>query len=166
MKGLKTGEYIKKINLPKANVKCAFCTECLIETTVHLFSDCETLATYRRLIIELINKINLYQAINIQRAELILLFCTGVIQTPVNTNYDERKLFKIFASFNKAIWDSRNAIRFNSSTVSVELKQLDAKINKYVGAPCRFKISLPKANDNHEHLTGGAFITVFHQHPI
>ena len=35
--GLKTGDYIKKINLPKANVKCAFCTECLIETTVHLF---------------------------------------------------------------------------------------------------------------------------------
>ena len=125
--GLKTGEYIKKLKIPKATLTCAFCDECQIETTVHLFSECKTLFPHRTSVLKIISKLNLYETHNIQSNEIALLFCTGVLQSPTQ-RYDKRKLFKIVATLNKAVWDSRNAIRFNSSTATAELKKLDAII--------------------------------------
>ena len=60
-------------------------------------------------------------------SKVMSIFGLGVLQSTTQ-RYDKRKLFKIVATLNKAVWDSRYAIRFNSSTATAELKKLDAII--------------------------------------
>ena len=91
------------------------------------FSECKTLFPHRTSVLKIISQINLSDTQNIQRNDIVLLYCTGVLQSPTH-RYDNRELFKVFATLNKAVWDSWNAIRFNSSTVTAELKKLDAII--------------------------------------
>ena len=75
MKGLKTGEFLKKIKMQRVGFNCVFCKDNSIETIEHIFAECISLEKARDLILQFVKRLGV--RVPEDRHQGQLSFCLG-----------------------------------------------------------------------------------------
>ena len=108
--GLKTGEVVRKYNIPGARCNCVFCGEKDLETVEHLFFKCPALRTIRATAIKYYEKFDLLVPYNDEDA-MRLLFILGLTSSSESRS-KARNIFNVSSEYCYAIWQARNDVLF------------------------------------------------------
>ena len=108
--GLKTGEVVRRYNIPGARCNCVFCGEKDLETVEHLFFKCPALGAIRATAIRYFEKFDLLVPCSDEDA-LRLLFILGLTSTSESRS-KARNIFNVSSEYCYAIWQARNDVLF------------------------------------------------------
>ena len=125
MKGLKTGEFLKKIKLQRVGFNCVFCKDNSIETIEHIFAECISLEKARDLILQFAKRLGV--RVPKDRHQGQLFFCLG-LTTDDESKEINRIIFECVAECNSMIWLGRNNIVFEHKDSDDKVIEVENKI--------------------------------------
>ena len=113
MGGLKTGSFIRRYNIPGANIGCKFCPE-TVETPDHLMLTCPGLSGYRNKLVDSVVKLGCTLRapphLNEDRNLVLLLGLCPLPESKAIT----RDVFTMVARSFRALWAARNEAHFGN----------------------------------------------------
>ena len=126
MKGLKTGEFLKKIKMQRVGFSCVFCKENSVETIEHIFAECKSLGKARDLILQFVKRLGV--RVPEDRYQGQVFFCLGLTSDDESKEIN-RLIFECVAECNSMIWLSRNSIVFEHQHSGDKLIEVEKKVD-------------------------------------
>ena len=128
MKGLKTGEFLKKIKMLRVGFSCNFCDDKGIETIEHLFFECQSLEKARKIILQFVERLGV--GVPLSKDEGQLFFCLGLTSSDEGKELN-RIIFECVAECNSLIWSCRNDIRFEHQDCEDKIEEVE-RVVQYI----------------------------------